>query len=100
MWESVSLWAGFHILVGLDRLYIRRAGAAEHRIGAGGRAGAQGGKGVYLPLGCPSAGECVRVWSVQACVMSAQGLQAGGAISVCVDPLEHGCVSTCVFVCV
>lgn len=30
--------------------------------------------------------------------MSAEGLQAGGAISVCVYTLEHDCVSACVFV--
>lgn len=73
-----------------------RAGSAEHRVGARGYVGAQGGKGVYLVPGCL----CVYVWSVQACVMSAQGLQAGGANSVCVDPLEPGCVSTRVFTCV
>lgn len=39
------------------------------------------------------------VWSMQACLMSAQGLQAGGAISVCVYLLGHGCASACVFVC-
>lgn len=43
---------------------------------------------------------CVSAWSVQASVMSAQGLQAGGAISVCVYPLERACVSARVFVCV
>lgn len=86
MWGSVPPRAGLHPLVGLDQQSTEwvLGNVWAHRVE----------KQFIWHRGVSV---CVYVWSVQACVMSAQGLQAGGANSVCVDLLEPGCVSTRVF---